>query len=305
MQVILGAGGAIGKNLAKELKNYASKVRLVGRNPQKMNENDELFPGDLTDGQFVEKAIEGSKVAYLVAGLPYRLKTWKQQWPLIMRNVISACKKHRCKLVFFDNMYLYNAGNLSPMIEETEVNPPSRKGKVRAQIAQMLMHEAETGKLNALIARAADFYGPGIKNSMFNEAVVKNLKSGKKANWFCSLKYKHNFTYTPDAAKATALLGNSENAFGQVWHLPTVPALTMQEWIELTARHLSVESKTMVVSKPLIGVLGLFSPLMREMKEMLYQYDRDYEFDSSKFETVFNIKPTPAEEALKQIADAG
>lgn len=304
MQVILGAGGAIGKDLAKELKNYASKVRLVGRNPQKMNENDELFPGDLTDGQFVEKAIEGAKVAYLVAGLPYRLKTWKLQWPLIMRNVISACKKHRCKLVFFDNMYLYDAENLSPMIEETEVNPPSKKGKVRAQIAQMLMHEAETGKLNALIARAADFYGPGINNSMFNEAVVKNLKAGKKANWFCSLKYKHNFTYTPDAAKATALLGNSENAFGQVWHLPTVPALTMQEWIELSARHLSVEPKTMVVSKPLIGVLGLFSPLMREMKEMLYQYDRDYEFDSSKFETVFNIKPTPAKTALEKITDA-
>lgn len=108
MQVILGAGGAIGKDLAKELKNYTPKVRLVSRNPQKINETDELFPGDLTDGQFVEKAIEGAKVAYLIAGLPYRLKTWKQQWPLIMRNVISACKKHRCKLVFFDNMYLYD-----------------------------------------------------------------------------------------------------------------------------------------------------------------------------------------------------
>jgi nucleoside-diphosphate-sugar epimerase len=200
---------------------------------------------------------------------------------------------------------MYNAEKLSPMIEETEVNPPSKKGKVRAQIAQMLMHEAETGNLKALIARAADFYGPGIKNSMFNEAVVKNLKAGKKANWFCSLKYKHNFTFTPDAAKATALLGNTENAFGQVWHLPTAPARTMQEWIELTARQLNAEPKTMVVSKPLIGVLGLFSPFMREMKEMLYQYDRDYEFDSSKFETVFNIKPTSAKVALKQITDAG
>lgn len=304
MQVILGAGGAIGKELAGELKNYTSKVRLVSRNPKKINENDELFPGDLTDGQFVEKAVKGADVAYLTAGLPYRLKTWKQQWPVIMRNVISACKTNRCKLVFFDNIYLYDAENLSPMIEETEVNPPSKKGKVRAQIAQMLMHEAETGQLKALIARAADFYGPGITNSLFNEAIVKNLKSGKKANWFCSLKYKHNFTYTPDAAKATALLGNTESAFGQVWHLPTVPARTMQEWIELTAHELGVEPKTMVVSKSLLGVIGLFSPLMREMKEMLYQYDRDYEFDSSKFETVFNFKPTPAEEAIKQISNA-
>jgi len=304
MQVILGAGGAIGKDLAKELKNYTPKVRLVSRNPQKINENDELFPGDLTDEQFVEKAVNGADVAYLTVGLPYRLKTWKQQWPVIMRNTITACKKHRCKLVFFDNVYLYDAEKLSPMIEETEINPPSKKGKVRTQIVQMLMHEAETGQLKALIARAADFYGPGISNSLFNEVVVKNLKAGKKANWFCSLKYKHNFTFTPDAAKATALLGNTENAYGEVWHLPTVPALPMKKWIELTASELEVKPKTMVVSKSLIGVLGLFNPLMSEMKEMFYQYDRDYEFDSSKFETVFNIKPTPVKKALKQINDA-
>ncbi|WP_372949341.1 NAD-dependent epimerase/dehydratase family protein [Mariniphaga sp.] len=304
MQVILGAGGAIGKDLAKELKHFTKKVRLVSRNPQKINENDELFPGDLTDTQFVEQAIKGADVAYLVAGLPYRVKTWNQHWPVIMRNVITACKKYKCKLVFFDNMYLYDAEKLSPMIEETEVNPPSKKGRVRAQIAQMLMHEAENGNLKALIARAADFYGPGISNSMFNEAVVKNLKAGKKANWFCSVKYKHNFTFTPDAAKATAVLGNTENAYGQVWHLPTVQAQTMQQWIEATARELGVEPKTMVVSKFLIGVLGLFNPLMREMKEMLYQYDRDYEFDSSKFETVFKMNPTSAKKAIKEIVGA-
>lgn len=304
MQVILGAGGAIGNELAKELKNYTRKIRLVSRNPKKINDDDELFPGDLTDGQFVENALKGADVAYLTVGLPYRLKTWRQQWPVIMRNTISACKKHRCKLVFFDNMYLYDSKKLSPMMEETDVNPPSKKGKVRAQIAEMLMHEVENGKLNALIARAADFYGPGINNSMFNEAVVKNLKAGKKANWFCSTQFKHNFTYTPDAAKATALLGNTESAYGQVWHLPTVPAKTMEEWISLTAEELNVASKTMVVSKFLIGVLGLFNPLMREMKEMLYQYDRDYEFDSSKFETVFNVKATPAKEAIKAIVTA-
>lgn len=304
MQVILGAGGAIGKELAKELLNYTNKIRLVSRNPHKINENDELFAGDLTDSEFVERAVKNAKVVYLTAGLPYRLKTWRQQWPVIMRNTISACKKNKCKLVFFDNMYLYDAGKLSPMMEETKVNPPSKKGQVRAQIAEMLMHEAETGQLDALIARAADFYGPGISNSLFSEAIAKNLKAGKKANWFCSTQFKHNFTYTPDAAKTTALLGNTKSAFGQVWHLPTVPAKTMQEWIELTASELGVEPKTMVVSKSIIGLLGLFNPLMREMKEMLYQYDRDYEFDSSKIETVFKLKPTPATEAIKEIVKA-
>lgn len=305
MQVILGAGGAIGKELARELKNFTSEVRLVGWNPQKINEDDELFRGDLTDELFVEKAVKGADVAYLTAGLPYQAKVWQEQWPVIMQHVISACKRHKCRLVFFDNIYLYHPGKLSPMIEETEINPVSKKGQVRAQIAGMLMQEVSSGKLEALIARSADFYGPGIENSLFMELIVKKLKAGKKANWFCSTRNKHNFTYTPDAAKATALLGNTESAFGQVWHLPTVSALTMQQWIDTVAEELKTSGKVMIISGFMLGMLGLFNPVLREMKEMLYQYDRDYEFDSSKFETVFKVTPTPVEEALKEIVKGG
>jgi nucleoside-diphosphate-sugar epimerase len=302
MQVVLGAGGAIGKDLAKELKNYDEKVRLFSRNPQKVNDDDELFKGDLTNKQNVEDAVKGAVVAYLTAGLPYRALVWERQWPVIMKNVLAACRKHKTKLVFFDNMYMYHKEKLSPMTEETEIDPPSRKGKVRSQIAQMLLDEAQSGKVEALIARAADFYGPGIKNAAFNEAILNNLKAGKSANWFCSVKHKHNFTWTPDAAKATALLGNKDSAYGQVWHLPTVPAVPMHEWIERTASALTVKTKSVVAPKFLVSLMGVFNPMMREMKEMLYQYDRDYDFDSSKFETVFEMKPTPVKEALKILA---
>lgn len=44
MQTILGAGGAIGIDLAKELLAYTDKIRLVSRNPVKVNAGDELFP---------------------------------------------------------------------------------------------------------------------------------------------------------------------------------------------------------------------------------------------------------------------
>ena len=302
MQVVLGAGGAIGNELARELKTYDEKVRLFSRNPQKVNEDDELFKGDLTNKQNVENAVKGTSVAYLTVGLPYRALVWERQWPVIMKNVISACKKYKTKLVFFDNMYLYDKEKLSPMTEETEINPPSRKGKVRAKIAKMLLDEVLSGEIKALIVRAADFYGPGIENSIFNEAILNNLKKGKNANWFCATKYKHNFTWTPDAAKATALLGNTESAYGQVWHLPTVAAFPVYEWVEKTATTLGVKYKVVVAPKFLVSLMGMFNPLMREMKEMLYQYDRDYDFDSSKFETVFNMNPTPVEEAMKVLA---
>jgi len=305
MQVILGSGGAIGNDLAKELKKYTVKIRLVSRNPKKINDNDELVKCDLTDENALDNALKGCKVAYLTVGLPYTVKTWQEQWPVIVKNTIAACKKHKTKLVFFDNIYMYHPDKLNPMTEETEISPTSKKGKVRAEIAQMVLDEIKTGKFEALIARAADFYGPGITNSVFNEVVFKNLKTGKKANWFCSLEHLHNFTFTPDAAKATALLGNTESAYNQVWHLPTVTPLTGKQWIEKVAKELGVEPKTQVASKFIIQVMGLFNPMMKEFVEMLYQWDRDYNFDSSKFETVFTIKPTPVDEAIKLIIQAG
>ena len=305
MQVILGSGGAIGTDLAIELKTFTNKIRLASRSPKKINNNDELFICDLTKPDDVDNAIKGCEIAYLTVGLPYRLKTWQKQWPVIMKNTIEACKKHKTKLVFFDNIYMYNPKKLNLMTEETEVFPVSKKGKVRAEIAQMILDEIQSGTMEALIARAADFYGPGIKNSVLNEVVFNNLKSGKKANWFCSVNHLHNFTFTPDAAKATALLGNTGSAYGQIWHLPTAAPITGKQWIEKIADELGVKPKTQLASKTIVQLMGLFNPIMKEFVEMLYQWDRDYYFDSSKYENFFDAQPTTIEEGIKQVINAG
>lgn len=305
MQIILGSGGAIGNDLARELVKYTNEIRLASRNPKKINESDLLIKCDLTKADDVDKAVDGCKIAYLTVGLPYRIKTWKEQWPLIMKNTIAACKKHDTKLVFFDNIYMYNPDKLNPMTEETEVLPVSKKGKVRSQIAKMVLDEIGKGTLQALIARAADFYGPGIGNSILNEVIFKNLKAGKKANWFCSTNKLHNFTFTPDAAKATALLGNTDSAYGEVWHLPTAVPITGDQWVDKIAKQLNTEPKIQVAPKFLVRILGLFNPIMKEFVEMLYQYDRDYNFVSSKFENQFNIKPTSIEDGIKQMIETG
>ncbi|GAB3193877.1 nucleoside-diphosphate-sugar epimerase [Pontibacter aydingkolensis] len=304
MQTILGAGGAIGVELAKELPNYTDKIRLVSRKPEKVNPTDELFTADLANAEQVYSAVEGSEVVYLVAGLEYKANVWEKEWPQLMRNVLNACIAHKAKLVFFDNMYMYDPDHLHHMTEETPVNPISKKGKVREQIANMLLEEVKAGKLEALIARSADFIGP-TKNSLLYSAVYENLKKGKKAMWFADASKAHTFTYTPDAAKATALLGNTPEAYNQVWHIPTSSArLTAKDWVSLFAKELRTEPKLMVLPKWMVPVLGLFMPIMREFKEMLYQYDRDYIFDSSKYEQRFGQLPTPPDKAVKAIVGA-
>lgn len=303
MQTILGSGGAIGIELAKALKTYTNKIRLVSRNPQAVNLNDQLLFADLTKSEDVLKAVDGSEIVYLTVGLPYNTKVWQTTWPILMRNVIDACKTHHSKLVFFDNIYMYDPNYLARMTEDTPIGPVSKKGAVRSQIAKMILDEVENGGLQALIARSADFYGPSIKNtSMLTETVFNNFSNGKKANWMASVKYKHSFTYTPDAGKATALLGNTADAYNQVWHLPTASnPLTGQEWIEAIAKEMAVEPKVQVAPKFLVQVIGLFVPIMKEMVEMMYQYDRDYVFDSSKFERQFDFKPTPYLEGINKI----
>jgi nucleoside-diphosphate-sugar epimerase len=300
MQTILGANGTIGSVLAKELRNYTDKIRLVSRNPRKVNESDELFPADLSNPSMVEKAVEGSEVVYLVVGFDYKLKVWEEKWPRIMRAVIDACIKHNTRLVFFDNVYLYDINAIPHMTEESVINPPSKKGAVRKKIVQMIMDEVKAGKLMALIARSADFYGPGNEKSFVIEMVYKNFLKRKAANWFIDPDKKHSFTYTPDAAKATALLGNTDDAYNTVWHLPTDKnTLTGREFIELFSTEMKVANKVSVMPMWLIKVLGIFMPVLKEMPEMMYQYDRDYILDSSKFDKRFNFKTTSYQEGVK------
>lgn len=301
MQTILGAGGTIGKDLAKALPQYTNRIRIVSRNPKAVNPTDELVSADLADADAVSRAVAGSEVVYLTVGYDYAAKIWQEKWPTTMRNVIAACQQHGAKLVFFDNVYMYDCDRLNPMTEETPIRPTSKKGVVRAEIAQMVMDAVRAGTLTALIARAADFYGPNNDKSVLVETVVKNLKQGKAANWFASLNHLHNFTYTPDAARATALLGNTPDAYGQVWHLPTHPQrLNGQQWVDLFANELNIKPKVSALPIWMMGVLGLFVPIMKEFKEMAYQYDRDYVFDSGKFTRRFGIEATTPAEGVRE-----
>lgn len=303
MQTILGSTGAIGTELAKELTAYTSKIRLVSRNPQKINDNDELVSADLLNPEQTENAVQGSDVVYLMVGLKYDHKVWRKSWPVIMRNVIDACKKYNAKLVFFDNVYMYDPGHLYRMDENTPVNPVSRKGRVRKEIANMLLDETGKENFKALIARAADFIGP--KNSIPTELIYKNLHKGKKAMWMGDVNKIHNFTNVRDAAKGTAMLGNTNEAYNQVWHLPTDDTeLTMKQWIELIAKELNKQPRYSVLSKGMMGMVGLFNTIVKEMKEMSYQNDRDYLFVSDKFNKKFNYTPMKPEQSVRYVKES-
>jgi nucleoside-diphosphate-sugar epimerase len=302
LQTILGSGGAIGTPLARELKEYTGRIRLVSRNPKKVNESDELFTVDFKDLTQIDKAVEGSDVVYITVGFPYNLKEWQATWPPFMSAVIDSCEKHNAKLVFFDNVYMYDKTAIPFMTENSPVNPPSKKGAIRARLHEMILTEVEKKKITALIARAADFYGPENRNSALNIMVADNLLKGKKAQAMGDINRIHTYTYTPDAARATAILGNTPDAFNQEWHVTTTKEkITTLGWIQLIARELDTEAKVQKVPKWMVQMLGVFVPMMKEFPEMLYQNEQDYIFDSSKFEKRFGITATSPAEGVKNL----
>jgi nucleoside-diphosphate-sugar epimerase len=302
MQTILGAGGDVADLLAKELKQYTKQIRLVSRHPKKVNEDDELLALDLLNKENVFQAIKGSEVVYLTVGLKYDSKVWQAQWPVIVQNVIEGCLKYNCKLVFFDNVYMYDKKAIPNMTEDSSINPPSRKGEVRAQNVKLINQAILEKGLKVVIVRSADFYGPSSKNGILNTLVLSNVLKDKKANWQADVDRIHSFTYLPDAAKATALLGNTDSAYGEVWHLPTSPErLTGRQLITIATGIMEMKNSYMILGPFMLSFLGIFNRTIKELVEMQYQNTQDYFFNSDKFCSKFSFVPTSYEAGIREV----
>ncbi len=292
MITILGAGGVISNELIKLLAARKQPFRLVSRHLNPIEGAAQVLSADLSDKEQTIRAVSGSSIVYLLVGLKYDHKLWAEKWPGIMTNTIEACKRAGAKLIFFDNVYMY--GKVSgPITEETPFNPCSKKGEVRARIAMALINEWKAGDLTAMIARAADFYGPNAHNGMPNILVFQPLSKNRKASWLANDSVPHSYTYTVDAAEALVKLAESESAWNQTWHLPTAPnPLTGKQFIADAAKKLSVPLKYRVLGRRMIRFMGWFNPQVGEVYEMLYQNDSPYLFDSSKFAKSYGFSGT-------------
>ena len=298
MHTVLGANGVIGRELSHHLLKYTDRIRQVSRAPRAENPGDELVAADLLDAKATDRAVAGSAVCYLVAGLKYDHRVWQAQWPVVMRNAIDACKRHGSALVFFDNVYAYGRVH-GAMTEDTPYNPCSRKGEVRARIATTLMDEVKRGELRGMIVRAADFYGPGATLSFTHATVTERLRAGKTPQWVGDPRAVHTFTYTPDAGRTVALLGNTPSAFGQVWHaLTSREPMTGERYVRIACELAGRPYALQPAPRWVLALMGLFVPVLRENGEMMYQFEHDYRFDSGKVERAFGLSATTYPEGI-------
>jgi len=304
LHVVLGAGGGTGGAIVRELVGQGRRVRAVTRGGKAAASYGTLPPAsfedaaaDVTDREQLRRALEGAAVVYHCAQPAYT--RWPEEFPAMTRGILEATAAAGAKLVFADNLYMYGPVD-GPMTEETPPVAQTKKGKVRAAMAAELLKADRDGKVRVVIGRSSDYFGPGGLVSALGERFFTALLAGKKTQWFADLDQAHTLSYLPDMARAFVTLAERAEADGQVWHTPAAEALTGRRYIELAARAAGTPAKPAVLSLGMVRMIGLFIPVLREFPELMYQYDRPFVSDSSKFEAAFGpFAVTPHEDALR------
>lgn len=285
---ILGAGGQIADELARELRRrHTDDLRLVSRKPRKVNDADTLVSADLTDAEQTRAAVEGSDTVWFTAGLPPRTELWEAQFPTMLRNALDATRAAGARFAYFDNTYMYPQDS-RVQTEDTPFAPVGRKGRVRAEMATMVLDEMARGDIGVLIARAPEFYGPGRTQGFTNSLVIDRMKAGKRPLVPVRADRRRTLIWTPDASRALATLGTAPDAYGQTWHLPVDESRpTFRQLVAMAAQEFGVAEKYTVVPQWAFRAAGLVSPAAREIGELLPRYADDNLFDASKFRARF------------------
>ena len=297
LHVVFGTG-PIGLATAGELVARDLPVRVVNRSGRAdVPAGVEVVAADATDRDAATTAAAGAAVVYQCLNPAYH--RWAQDFPPLQAGVVAACRATGARLVSFENVYMYGDTGGTTMTEETPTRAHTRKGKVRLAMADELRSLFQAGQLDVATARASDYFGPGaLEQSPLGELVIGKALAGKSAQVVGDPTLPHSYTYIPDAGRTMAELGVRDDVGGEVFHVPNAPARSTREIITMIGEQLGTTIKVQSAPKLLLRAMGLFNPTVREVIEMLYEFEQPFVVDSTKAEQRLGLAPTPLDEAL-------
>jgi nucleoside-diphosphate-sugar epimerase len=298
IHTVLGAG-PVAKATVAALLARGLPVRVVHRSgtfPKQAGL--EVVAADIADLAQLTKAFTGSAVVYMCAMPAYH--RWGQEFDAMMTNVLQACATTGSAMVFADNLYMYQESPSAPLLETTPLQPATRKGVVRARIAEMVLQAHRDGKVKTAIARASDFFGPGVDNAMLGNRFFPQLIASKTVQWFGNPDMPHTFTFVPDFGKALVELGVDGMGWGEAWHVPQCITCSGREVAEATAKLVNKPAKITPAGKWILHIIGMFIPAAKEMIEILPHFETPYVVDDSKWHSRMHTSATPWNVALAE-----
>ena len=292
--LVLGAG-PVGSGVATALATRGVPVTVVTRSGS--GPDHELVTrvkADAADTESIVRLADDAAAVYNCVNPPYH--RWDVEWPPVHQALMAAAEKTGAVLVMMDNLYAFGPGRPMPMREHDPMLATGTKGAMRARMAADLLDAHAAGRLRATLARARDFYGPGVLGASLGERVMPNVLAGKKVALLGSLDQPHSVSYMPDVVHTLVTIATDERAWGSAWHVPNAPARTQRETVAALAAAAGTAVKVSTVPNAALRTLGLFSPMMKALQEVQYQFEQPWITDSTHTEQTFGLTATSLED---------
>lgn len=299
--VVFGCSGPIGTGLMEALAAQGAEVTGVCRSGHaEASPGVRILAGDASDREATTRLAHGADTIFGTMGLPY--PEWMTGWPPIIDSLLAAAEATGARLVFADNLYAYGP-QTGPLREDMPPTTYGRKPALRARMARTLLDAHASGRARVAIVRASDFYGPHVRLSQLGERVIARLLGGKPAQLLGDPDQPHTYTYAPDFVRALVTVARADDAFGEIWHVPNAPPITLRAVVAKVAALAGRPAKLSTMPGWMLSGLALVNPLMRELKEMQFQVDRPYLVDHGKYAARFGGGFTPIDEGLQATVD--
>lgn len=295
LHVVLGTG-PLGLAVAGRLFARGERLRVVNTSGRAdLPPQIPVEGANIAEPEEAKRVCEGAGVVYHCASPPYA--RWPELHPPLMDAIIEGAGAARARIVFGDNLYAYGPVE-GPVTETLPHRATGPNGRTRAAIAETLMQAHQAGRVEASIGRGSDFFGPHAHLSTVGDRVFLRALQGKPAQVLGNPDVPHAVTYLDDFGHALVTLGESEEAQGQVWHVPHAPAVTMRRFVDMVFEEAGSSSRLRTAPGWGIAAASIFSPTMRAVREQLYQSERPWLVDSGRFERAFGWHATPLRDAI-------
>jgi nucleoside-diphosphate-sugar epimerase len=299
--VVLGAG-PVGRATARQLVANDERVLLVSRSGR-----GEELPGtsrvaaDAADADQLTQLAEGAAAVYNCINPP-SYDVWPQYWPPVAAALLTAAERTGAVLATASSLYAYGPVDV-PMVEAMPDAGAGVKARVRATMWAQALAAHEAGRARVVEVRGSDYMGAGVGEGAHLTRVVPRAVAGKSVRVFGSADQPHSWTDVQDMGRALVAVAAQESAWGKVWHAPTNPPRTQREAVADVCRSVGKPPATVrTYPKALLTIGGRVSPLMRELQETVYQFERPYVLDSSAITRELGLAPTAWDEVCRSTA---
>ena len=298
--VILGKG-PIGSTLARQLADAGGDVLVLSRSgaPSAHGMTRESADSpvrhaavDSADAAALSRAARGADVLYNCVNPAYH--RWPTDWPPIADAILAAAESTGAVLVTTGNLYGYGAGT-QLMREDSPLASTETKGLVRMAMWREAERRHRDGRVRATEVRGSDYVGPGaLGQAHAGHRMLAPLLAGRPLHPIGASDVPHTWTYLPDFARALTAAGATEAAWGSAWHVPSPQALTFRQLATLFADAAGApQPRIRPLPMAAVRLLGIGSPMLREVFAMSYQFVEPFVLDSTRSQGVLGLTPTP------------